>query len=380
MLQSMCQLHTAIVVMAGHLVFFIRLDGQPVETSGVRHSISSALANFLALLAEMFLSAGIAVAYGNLAKRSLDRKNLPAHTADRLLGLPDSPWNLVRPSMLRHAGPIKWLIGLMCFLIPIAAMFPPGALTVEFRNSVRPTVLRDVPTMNISDIGDLSHRSFMDHRLYTSGADLEVGSTLPRLSAIASVVLATGAPMEWPIPCSGPCSYSMVLQGPRFHCRNQSHEESLIQRCNTGLVFVAREWAKAINKDWMGNNSFQLSWLADPMSTNNRTCENDGLRSIDCSTSLATYKFDITSEEDGARTVKTEILEDDEDMWTEESPIQTYYYYYWFDSDGDVLDKPVNETDLRKNFTNSQAYVIRRAAIEALEGDINLSETSASLF
>lgn len=364
--------------MAGHLVFFIRLDGQPVETSGVRQSISSALANFLALLAEMFLSAGIAVAYDNLAKRSLDRKALPARTADTLLGLPDSPWNLFRLSMLRHAGPVKWLIGLMCFLIPVAAMFPPGALTVEFRNSVRPTVLRDVPTMNISDIGDLTHRSYMDHMLYTSAADLEVGATLPRLSAIADVVLATGAPVDWPSPCNGPCSYSMVMEGPRFHCRNQSREESLIQDCDRALIFEAREWAKAIDREWMGNNSFQVSWLANPMSSDNRTCEGDGLRSIDCSTSRATYKFDIANAEDGTRTIKTEILGDDEDMWTEESPIQTYYYYYWFDGNG-VFDKPVNEDDLRKNFTNSQAYVIRRAAVESLVGDINLCETSASL-
>lgn len=160
--------------MAGHLVLFIKLDGQPVDDSGLDQNIQGFIANILALVAELMLLAGIGIAYTQVLWRSFRQRPLRASTIDSLMSLPGTPWDLFRPEVMRHARGI-WLIGFACLLMPIAAMFPPGALTVEFQNSVSPRMLRNVPTMNISELGDGSVKAFSDYRLWTGTSDLEVG-------------------------------------------------------------------------------------------------------------------------------------------------------------------------------------------------------------
>lgn len=360
--------------MAGLTILFVQLDGQPVATSGISQSIAGALANFLALIAEIFLVTGICIAFNQIVWRSLrGHDTLSVGTIDTLLGLPGAPWDLVRPSMLRHAGPVKWLIGLSCILIPIAAMFPAGALTVEFENSVRPTVLRDVATMNISDIGDLSYRSFISRLLFDSTSALFLGKNIPQLTSLAGTVLATGAPVQWPTPCSGPCTYKIVMEGPRFNCRNQSLDDSLVDVCDgSSLFYKAQDWAEP-GSSFVSNNSFQLSWATKMDINNLDNCKDEDYRSMDCSVTRASYEFSIDNAENGTRTIETKILEDNKEMWTDDLPIQAYFYEYWYDPrSGELYDEPLNQTDLRRNFTNTQAYAIRRAAVEALSGTIDI--------
>jgi hypothetical protein len=167
----MLRLYPAFVFMAGHLALFLRLDGQPVSTSGISQGIQAALSNFLALLAELVLTSGAAIAYSQLTWKLFRRKALSALVIDKLISLPSNPWNLVHPKMLFHAK-MEWLVALAIFLMPIAAMFPPGALTVEFQNGVLPTVLSDIPTMNISDLGAGTNRDLINRALFEVDGDL----------------------------------------------------------------------------------------------------------------------------------------------------------------------------------------------------------------
>jgi hypothetical protein len=151
--------------MAGHLGFFLWLDRKPVSLSGVSQSWQSAVANFFAIAVEVVLLGGIGVAYNQFLWRLLRRRSLKTETIDTLVTLVMSPWDLWRPDLYKDAI-LAVLIGILCALVPIAAVFPPGSLSVEYQDAVLPFTLRNVPTMNISDFGkgdmkDVTERSFL---------------------------------------------------------------------------------------------------------------------------------------------------------------------------------------------------------------------------
>ncbi|CAG9992158.1 unnamed protein product [Clonostachys byssicola] len=155
----------AIALMGGHLGFFIWLDGQAVELSGISQSAQSAVANFFAVAVELVILGGIGVAYNQFLWRLFRLKSLKAKTIDTLVTLVMSPWDLWRPDLYNDAT-FAALIGILCALVPIAVVFPPGALSVEYQEGVIPVTLTNVPTMNISDFGrggmkDVHERSFL---------------------------------------------------------------------------------------------------------------------------------------------------------------------------------------------------------------------------
>ena len=153
------------IFMAIHLGFFLLLDGVPVQQAAVSQAVQIALANILALGVEMALLAGISVAYDQCLWRKFRLKPLKAVVIDKLLTLMTSPWNLFRLPLLRHA-PLEWLLAWCCVLIPIAAVFPPGTLNVEFREGVLQTNAR-IPTLDLSDFGDGSQSEFWRRTLFT---------------------------------------------------------------------------------------------------------------------------------------------------------------------------------------------------------------------
>lgn len=156
--------------MAIHLAFFKLLDRKPVDQTHISQALSTALANILAIVVEIALIGGISVSSDQSLWRLFRRKSLKAGIIDKLATLATSPWNLVRWNLIA-AAPLQWLLGLCCILVPIAVVFPPGALTVEFRNNVLHKEMK-VPTIDLSNFGNGSLVDFSNHAVFTLNGDL----------------------------------------------------------------------------------------------------------------------------------------------------------------------------------------------------------------
>lgn len=157
--------------MAAHLALILHLNNRAVANTRIPQSIATALGNFLALIAELMLMSGLAVAYEQILWRQFQQKSLAAFVRETLVGLPGAPWHLIKLQVIRNAW-LPWLISLGCIMMPLAGMFPPGTLTIEFRNSVVPSTHPHVPTMNISDWGFGDFNALMEHSLFDMDADL----------------------------------------------------------------------------------------------------------------------------------------------------------------------------------------------------------------
>ncbi|KXH27926.1 hypothetical protein CNYM01_04526 [Colletotrichum nymphaeae SA-01] len=359
----------ALGFMATHMAFFILLDGQPVATSGFSQNLQAALANFLAIAVEICLLSGTAVAYDQTLWRLLRRKALRAYIIDKLVTLVLSPWNLFRLELLTSA-PELWLIAFLCFMIPVTVVFPPGALTVEFENAVLPVTLTNVPTLDISNWGNGTARDFMRLSLMEPDNDLVyVDEIRPNLRQIASLVISLGEPVHLTSPCTGPCTYNLVFDGPKFDCNQPKPTKQRYPPLNpcTRDVFYTENGAYS-NRSFVYNNTLVITW--DTMKGGQ--CIPDGRRTMDCTMELATYNFTISDSQNGTREIQTKILKTSP-IWTDEAPVQKEFATYFFDYRYETAyDSPINQQELTKNFTRAQAFAIRKAAVDAMVGGVFL--------
>ncbi|RBR15624.1 uncharacterized protein FIESC28_07265 [Fusarium coffeatum] len=329
----------SLFVMVLHWVFFDQLNNRPVDET-IPQNLSSALANFLAILAEIALLGGLGIAYEQILRNVWKKR--PVFGLEEVLGtLNSSPWNLFRRKVFRWISKVRelWIVSLLCAGIPFAIVFPPGALTVEFENSVI-TTLRNVPTMNISDYGNGTYGSFVEKSLFEMNGDFSyMNEVRPSLRALASQVLSS--------------------DGPRFNCRHIGPEEALISNCPT--IYAAKDHINRSSDALYSraSNSFKISWFAE-------LCNNQTLKTLDCHTTLATYNLQINNSRDASQSITVKV-ENEREFWNDTAWIQTQFFYYFFYGDDPFEVLKANDT-LRANFTNAQAFAISRGAVDALQG------------
>ncbi|KAK6213516.1 hypothetical protein QIS74_09518 [Colletotrichum tabaci] len=359
-----------------HLVFFFSLHGKPVESSFVGQSLQSAIANFLAIAVEICLLSGLGVAYDQLLWRLFRKKALPAVTIDKLIRLATSPWNLPRPGIFL-AAPEPWLVASLCLLVPLAIVFPPGALTVEYREAVQPVTLHDVPTMNISDWGNGTAHDLYHHALFEIPGELVTSTSIRailQLESVADRVLASGEPVPLRLPCKGTCNYTSIIEGPKFNCRQASLTElpgydqrsangtlEPFTKCRGGDVFLA--WDEVETKLKI-EDSFKVAWFP----IKGGSCvPNATMKAMACSTALATYRLTIATFQNGSRDIRASIL--NETAISTGKPMGTSLHEY-FPGQKFVNESKAAQDDLTIQFRILQALAIRQAAVQSLTGTI----------
>ncbi|CAN9264935.1 unnamed protein product [Alternaria alternata] len=315
-----------------HLGFYLALNKVPVSQAVITEPLQAAFGNILAILVEISLLSGISVAYDQALWSLFRRKLLKAFIIDRLATLVFSPWNLFRKDMIVSA-PLEWFLSLLCFLIAIAAVFPPGALTVKSEPFSLPE-MQQIPTMNISYWGDGSLYDFASHALFMITADFE-----QRFSQCALIYEATDHAALGPNDNFGPKS--------------------------------------------VVNNSFTISWrdqIPTSEELNSTICAEP--KTIDCLTTFGTYRIKISSNESGFSVFDPSFTRNDDLNWTNDRPItKSFYRYFWQNSpqDSQLRSSPVNASDLTTQFTRTQAFALREAAIQALIGNVTVVQSNGSL-
>lgn len=190
------------------------------------------------------------------------------------------------------------------------------------------------------------------------------GNLRPSLNALASQVLSLGEHVRLSSPCGSSCEYDISLEGPRFRCRHVGPEEAVINECPA--IYTAKDDITYIRESRYKrmNNSVKISWHSE-------ICESKSVKTIDCTTTLATYNLHINNSRDASQSVIVK-LENEREFWNNTAYIQTGFYDYFYKGDGLT---PANDT-LRANFTNAQAFAISRGAVHALQGVANTGKYS----
>lgn len=191
----------------------------------------------------------------------------------------------------------------------------------------------------------------------------------PQLKAIAAQVLTSGEPVRIDSPCGSACVYNISLEGPTFHC---VEPEAKYPKCTShSPIYKAEDLVKngapGGGSYALGNNAFKITWDPEPIPNG---CDPKSRRSLVCRMKLSTYNLKIEHSLNASRSIKATV-DNHRDVWTNESWVQSQFYYYYFNSSSTDIHprpQPMHPDELHTNFTKSQAFAIRQAAISALQG------------
>jgi hypothetical protein len=123
------------------------------------------VSHLLASLFSAFLCASLSIAFTQHLWQIMRIASLKLSTIDRLFKIRQNFLFLGNPVILQSA-PLLSTLALLVWLIPVAVILPPGALTVvPFLNSTSQNAI--VPRLNLSFVGNGSYNDYMRSALYS---------------------------------------------------------------------------------------------------------------------------------------------------------------------------------------------------------------------
>jgi hypothetical protein len=168
----------AVSLAAAHLGLFRWLDQRRVDET-ISQPYVTALSLVFVNGFRMLLAAALGISFVQIVWKLLRVRPMQLGDLDRLLSVMGNPLQLGRIDLFWRV-PIPFLCAVLFWCLPIAMVFPPGALTVEPMTVTRLST-KSVPTIDPSFIGNGTYDDMLSTALWEADNFGAYGSVLPTI-------------------------------------------------------------------------------------------------------------------------------------------------------------------------------------------------------
>ncbi|PYH89978.1 hypothetical protein BO71DRAFT_402596 [Aspergillus ellipticus CBS 707.79] len=342
-----------------HLGLFHWLDQREV-TQTIRQPYVTALSLVFVNGFRTFLVAAMGLAFIQTLWKGLRVRPMRIGDLDSFLSVLTNPLYLGQVQLVR-AAPIPFLCALICWCIPIAMIFPAGALTVESK-SLPVLANQSVPTFDPSFTGNGTFDGMMAQALWQPDDFDAYSGPTNKVTRIARQAIMAGHYLPATSPCDTDCSYTIDVPGPSFECRNSSSPDLFRWVNQTYPQTQSWEYLYLASADYSARTNrsqyafdFDLRWEQD-----------GGYQNLSCQAYEATYTFRIAYEGGQQRTT------------TEVQPLRPLNSSYLYDDYG-VYPQTGRSPDSRINATTTGATggnvtdINRRSNLAAIQDSLVLA-------
>ncbi|KAF8541197.1 hypothetical protein BDD12DRAFT_949477, partial [Trichophaea hybrida] len=293
----------AFVIAISNYCFFVFLSGRQVGrdwklSDRLPQSMVSAISTAFVFLFRSFLVASLGIAFTQRIWRLFRIKPLTASTIDLLYTILRNPVNFLYPQVIRSAK-IEYAFATLIWIIPLATIFPPGALRVGFQpNTV-------VQSLEVSTFDPTLHRLPRDtnfsrsvfinltrQALFSISYDGDYVEPLPEIIRPIKQSLIRGSYLTSPPPmgCGQNCTYSLNFTGPAFKCTDiSSNPLQQNSSYHTHEAFVATEGCYlGGSQSGISCQNFNISFTMEFYTDERKFSK------INCDAYLADYNVDVT--------------------------------------------------------------------------------------
>ncbi|KAI5782050.1 hypothetical protein DFH27DRAFT_579557 [Peziza echinospora] len=368
-----------------HYIFYNYLDGRLVDgpDANLLQSHVSIISTAFVFLFRACLSASLATAFTQHIWRVFRRKSLDIQTIDRIYNVLMSPFNLFSAHLVKYA---IWelLFAFLCFSLPLATVFPPGALKVITINTVAAKFI-EVPTFDPSfktpledHLGDgrMNRMHMVKQAVYSVTEDGEFYRPLPVIIRPVKQSLLGGGYLTLPPPtgCGQNCTYTITFPGPSFNCSER--ENKTFATKNAPWYKATDSYKVASLYGEIGGNQFIRTYDVPKMNflvtwRNSPKQSNATYRTASCDLHHTIYKVNVTYNQ-GVQVMDVDLEKNgliDGRALTYNKPFSVKA----FTNKEVVLGKGMlgqtNQT-LSTIFMDSQLRAIRDSVVMAIEGSI----------
>jgi hypothetical protein len=212
--------------------YYSYLNGRQVNDLPMSQSWAIRIGTAFAFLFKTSLVAAVGIAFCHGFWYLVRRESIRLGGLDAMFGVLSNPLNFFNGDILVKTR-ILVLLALVCWLLPIAAILSPGALTGPFSEKltlVDTQPLTTVGSMNAPVLGPLdADVGFVE----VGSAGSFLGPT-EQLRRIATRVLTSGEIIALPSQCGSNCSYTVSFAGPGYQCRKVDSIPSDVNLTSSG--------------------------------------------------------------------------------------------------------------------------------------------------
>ncbi|PYI10993.1 hypothetical protein BO78DRAFT_160813 [Aspergillus sclerotiicarbonarius CBS 121057] len=270
-----------------HLGLFHWLDQREV-TKTIKQPYVTALSVVFVNAFRTFLAAALGMSFIQMLWKDLRVRPMRIGDLDCFLSVLTNPIYLGRVQLLGIA-PIPFICALICWCIPIAMIFPAGALTVEPK-SLHIQANQSVPTFDPSFMGNETFQGMMAQALWQPDDFDAYSGPTNKLTRVARQAIMAGHYLPSTSPCDTDCAYTINMQGPSFECRNYSSPNLYSWVNQTYPQTQSWEYLYLASADYAARTNqskyvldFELRWM-----------QAGGYQNLTCRAYESTYTLDIT--------------------------------------------------------------------------------------
>ncbi|KAF2125621.1 hypothetical protein P153DRAFT_359973 [Dothidotthia symphoricarpi CBS 119687] len=234
-----------------HNCVFNYLDGRVVnqnrdnvsfDTTTIPQSHATTISLVLVTAFRAALTASIGYCYTQYLWKNLRSQILEVGLIEELFQIRNNAVRLLNPALARYT-PVLLSIALFSWLVPLAMIYPPGALVVGLETRLvdenfNISVIPPAGASNVIDVrkrfGDVEYGlasifvdSVLEKSLNDGSAQCDSDTCFylqpsGPLRSLAKSVLLSSSIVQTERPSHGNFSYSMTFQGPMLHCEQKS--------------------------------------------------------------------------------------------------------------------------------------------------------------
>jgi hypothetical protein len=160
---TMSNTSPAVTLAIAHLGLFRWLHERQVDDS-ISQPYVTALSYFFVNGFRLLLAASLGISFVQIVWKLLRVRPIQLGDLDHLLSVLSNPLQLGRVSLFWRA-PVPFLCAILFWCLPIAMVFPPGALTVETR-SLTTLTAKAVPTFDPGFVGNETYEGMLSAALW----------------------------------------------------------------------------------------------------------------------------------------------------------------------------------------------------------------------
>ncbi|KAF1843229.1 uncharacterized protein K460DRAFT_407592 [Cucurbitaria berberidis CBS 394.84] len=293
----------ALLCAIGHYGFFHSLDKTLTQHRRIRQSHVTTISLVLTTVFKACIVGAVALSFAQHLWRNLREE---AHTIGRieqLFSLRSNPFELTRLRASWEA-PLLFSMAIFTWLIPLAVIYPPSALTVSFRaystnkDLYVPVLYPLNPSSNLSD--DIGPANLRLYNVDRSALDhMSMTYTRPNESLFrpAESILISGKILDFPSPAGENSSYTLEFRGPQLECDEKTIDSDDPEK------FTKNHSLTPFTINWVPTKNLTITHLQDlrwyPRSgqpwTGNRTVTYMGTANVlTCKPVSVLYSMDVS--------------------------------------------------------------------------------------
>jgi hypothetical protein len=247
----------------GHHLFYQSLHHQTTDNALLQQQFNTGIGTAFAFIVKMFLVIAVGTGYWQIFWLQVKKRPVSVGRLDVLNDLLENAWQFLSLKTLGRF-PLLGLIAAITWLLPLAAIVPPAALTIELSPAPKETILqRNMPVLNFNN----DQYAQIEQGGSGAGSTKLFGGPRYLVNRLSTATAASGGLLQFDSPGAN-SSYAVNFHAPALQCDDVPDNQRDVFTKNISAIMgcdITGRWRK--DDDYCFIQPLYMAWAPNETNT-----------------------------------------------------------------------------------------------------------------